>query len=90
MGILALAAIVGITSAFTTKGSARPGTSRKYGVVSVFTGSDSKKHYNVQLFTAARICDGAINTCSGFYTSLTTVSTVLTTALASKAVGNFL
>jgi Family of unknown function (DUF6520) len=57
VGAIALCAIVGISSAFTTKHGARQTSTRTYGVVSV-SGSD----YNVVLWARGDKCSVQTNT----------------------------
>ena len=87
-GLLALGALVGVTSAFTTKGNAR--FNRSYGVTGVFS-DGGVNHYNVKLFGTGHCNALPSVTCSGTIADGgQTVATVLTTAFTKTKNGTYI
>jgi hypothetical protein len=73
LGLVALAAIVGITSAFTTKDNKF--AIRTYGVL-----SKSGSTYNVELFSHGICTSDAATVCSVRFNSPSTVTSIATSA----------
>lgn len=88
MGCLALAAVAGFTSAFTTKSHNKNGiSSRTYAVLGL-TGSELSL-YKVWLFTSGRCDYIPTETCSVEFSSFTPVSVIVRSVITRIDIGRY-
>jgi hypothetical protein len=90
LGFLALAALAGATSAFTTTGMGSSKFDNKHYHVTGETGDGLS--YTVVLFGADKVCSGtpSTTTCGGYYDSPNEETQILKAALTSVSVGTYI